>query len=409
MEYDKLYRLKAVNLVNTPPTAATPIEAFTYDKTGNRLSKTLGTAAALTYTYPGSNHRLTNAGTGARSFDANGNTTQIPGTGSLSYDERNRLTTVVDSATRTAEYNARGERVRSVLGASCASSGSDNIFIYSESGALLGNADLCASGSEDVIYLDSTPIARVKGGVVSPLEADHLGSPRVMQKPNGTGADWSWDLLANSATGSNAFGEQAPAGSETFNLRFPGQYSDGDGLTYNYFRDYEPSTGRYVESDPIGLKGGVGTYAYSNGNSLIYIDPEGLSPFCSAPICFPSFWNEKMLSKTLIGITPWRLKNVHSEPGAPPPVGRLPLPTMMGQVTATCYFWRVRNYKSLFERSRNWSCAQVCKTCDGFDFKTTSYVETQQYEKISNESELKTLGLNSYTPELDCLKRLNGL
>ena len=41
------------------------------------------------------------------------------------------------------------------------------------------------------------------------------------------------------------------------NLRLPGQYYDREtGLLYNYFRDYDSSTGRYVEADPIGLKGG---------------------------------------------------------------------------------------------------------------------------------------------------------
>jgi RHS repeat-associated protein len=50
-----------------------------------------------------------------------------------------------------------------------------------------------------------------------------------------------------------------------YNLRLAGQVFDGQaGLHYNYFRDYDPATGRYVESDPIGLKGGVNTYAYVN-------------------------------------------------------------------------------------------------------------------------------------------------
>lgn len=60
------------------------------------------------------------------------------------------------------------------------------------------------------------------------------------------------------------------------NLRFPGQLEDQEtGTFYNYFRDYDPATGRYIESDPIGLSGGTNTYGYVDDNPLNYVDPDG--------------------------------------------------------------------------------------------------------------------------------------
>ncbi|VAW93723.1 hypothetical protein MNBD_GAMMA21-3061 [hydrothermal vent metagenome] len=62
-----------------------------------------------------------------------------------------------------------------------------------------------------------------------------------------------------------------------YNKRFAGQYYDSEtGLHYNYFRYYDPSTGRYITSDPIGLRGGLNTYGYVGGNPANWSDPLGL-------------------------------------------------------------------------------------------------------------------------------------
>ena len=78
------------------------------------------------------------------------------------------------------------------------------------------------------------------------------------------------------------------------NLRFPGQYLDREsGLHYNYFRVYDSSTGRYVESDLIGLNGGMLTYGYAYANPIVYADPYGLCPMCIVAVVHwtRNWWN----------------------------------------------------------------------------------------------------------------------
>jgi RHS repeat-associated protein len=58
---------------------------------------------------------------------------------------------------------------------------------------------------------------------------------------------------------------------------FPGQLRTLPDLIYNRYRDYDPTTGRYIQADPIGLEGGANMYRYAEGNPLKYVDPDGLN------------------------------------------------------------------------------------------------------------------------------------
>ena len=107
------------------------------------------------------------------------------------------------------------------------------------------------------------------------VHVDHLNTPRLVADAAGTTV-WKWDQ--QEPFGNNVPDEN-PSGLGAFEqpLRFLGQYFDKEtNLSYNYFRDYDASVGRYVESDPIGLLGGINTYAYAESKPLWLIDPDGL-------------------------------------------------------------------------------------------------------------------------------------
>ncbi|MCA9455205.1 MAG: RHS domain-containing protein, partial [Nitrospira sp.] len=118
------------------------------------------------------------------------------------------------------------------------------------------------------------------------VHADHLGSP---QKMTDATKAIVWDAVYT------PFGQvHSITGTATNNQRFPGQYADAEtGYSYNYFRDYDPTTGRYVQSDPIGLVGGYNRYAYAFGNPISRFDFYGLRPLleCTKDFLQPFFPN----------------------------------------------------------------------------------------------------------------------
>lgn len=277
-EYDDLYRVTAMKQ------GASVLEGFGYDATGNRTSASVG-GVAQSYAYPPDSHRLQSVAGEPRSYTAAGNASLIDGL-TLEYSGFNRLITIPGQrgARQRNLYNGRGEREYR------ASYNVPRHFGYDESGRLLFETEgVPAVPSSTVrqryLWLDDQPIA-VKNssdayaGEWLHIHADHLGSPRAITRPAAANAVvWRWALEGS------AFG-QHPAQADVdgdgvsleFNLRYPGQYFDSaTGWHYNYFRDYEPATGRYVQSDPIGLGGGVSTFGYAYLDPLYWIDARGLS------------------------------------------------------------------------------------------------------------------------------------
>ena len=112
------------------------------------------------------------------------------------------------------------------------------------------------------------------------IHTDQLNTPRLITDSNNAKV-WEWNN--DDPFGNNPPNDDPNATGRHFeyNLAHAGQYRDKETNTfYNYFRDcYDPATGRYCESDPIGLGGGsMSPYVYAEGNPLTYNDPKGLSP-----------------------------------------------------------------------------------------------------------------------------------
>ena len=155
----------------------------------------------------------------------------------------------------------------------------------------LGTATTAAQGlAYDAIGNRTSATLRPKSGsTTTPIaidvfyvHADHLNTPRVITRPTDNKVVWKWD--STEAFGNNAPNENPSAlGAFSYNLRMPAQYFDQEtGTFYNYFRDYDPSLGRYVQSDPIGLGGGINTFGYVSGSPLSFIDVFGLVGYAPA-------------------------------------------------------------------------------------------------------------------------------
>ena len=263
LSYDALGRLTEFR----DSGANVAIDQYRYDATGNRLS-VANAGGSVSYNYDSASHRLSSVGAIGRSYDAVGNTVSLGnGARELVYNQSNRLSQVKVGgvvAQRYA-YNAEGERVQRGMDA-----GTSVYTTYDEAGHWLGDYDALGKATQQVIWMDDMPVGLLAEGVLHYIEPDHLGTPRLVFNPMRNVSVWTWDIKGEAF--GNSVPNQDPDGDSqafVFDMRFPGQRYDAiSGLNYNYFRDYDSSTGRYVQSDPIGLAGGISTYGYVGGAAV---------------------------------------------------------------------------------------------------------------------------------------------
>lgn len=293
--YDALDRL----VQESRTTATTDTTGFAYDANGNRVSQTQA-SGTIPYIYLAASNRLLQAGGDTVMLDDAGNTvSDHHGARTFTYGPAGRLTEVRNKHHRVAvyRYNAWGLRTekRTEKGVT--------LYHYDQWGRLLSETRENSHPRRDYVWGGAVPLAQIDvrpGQIeqeakersrhddhddeligrerVTYLHTDHSGTPR-LATDNKQAVIWRWE--------SDAFGAGLPSGSVTINLRFPGQYFDAETkLHYNWMRYYNPETGRYLTSDPIGLGGGVNSYAYTSNNPLRWVDPLGLSgsdPLPEAP------------------------------------------------------------------------------------------------------------------------------
>ncbi len=262
--YDALSRL--TTYAKKKDTATFESQLFSYDANGNRL-ELQDNEIQTVYSILENSNRLTKVNQTEYQYDNNGNIIN-DGEHTYTYDARNRLSSV--DGTNSYLYNTNNMRVKKTTANGTTLYGWDNDRIFAEY-----NPD--GTAIQETVYFGSTPVALLKDGQTYRIFADQIDTPRVLTDSSNT-VLWAWD--------SKPFGESQPNedvdqdGTKlSYNLRFPGQYYDAEtGKHYNFNRDYDPVTGRYVQSDPIGLDGGMNGYGYVDNLPLSIYDILGKAP-----------------------------------------------------------------------------------------------------------------------------------
>jgi RHS repeat-associated protein len=236
-------------------------EQFVYDSTGNLLQRG---ERELRYDQP---DRLTKMGDTTLVYDEAGNLVEKRRTGSTirySYDADNRLIAVESKEGGRIEfrYDPLGRRIAK-------SSKLGEVGFLWDGDVLLSEQDRL--GEKEYIFSNETfePLCYFDDGL-KVYSTDHLGTPREILDEEG-------NLMWSARYDVHGRIDKLEVNKVDNPIRFQGQYEDCEiGLHYNFFRYYDPDTGRYITQDPIRLLGGINPYAYAL-NPLSWLDPLGLT------------------------------------------------------------------------------------------------------------------------------------
>jgi RHS repeat-associated protein len=290
LHYDALNRLKDED-------GAFGFRAYEYDENDNRLYIWDEQQAIMQQlTYELDTNRVSTLDQVNVQLDADGNMLDDARNHTYDYDDRGRLVASYYSGNANAlnRYDGFGQ-----LSFKIQKPGDPDeykrTFLYGQSGELLFESIFMSGGARrDLthVWLNGVPVAFIRtryysngslmDEILTYVHADHLGTPRIGTQSDSQTISWRWqsDAFGN---GDDETDPDNDGTMVTYRLRFAGQFNDGSmGKFYNYFRTYDPSTGRYLESDPVGLQGGLNSYGYVRGNPIRYVDPSGTGPLGTA-------------------------------------------------------------------------------------------------------------------------------